>query len=61
MRHAVGELVVQHILVRRQGRGTFVATHTADCYLFQFFRDPGVPELIRCVATPPIIMGCWPA
>ena len=44
MRHAVGELVAQHILVRRQGRSTFVATHTANCVLFQFFRDPGAPS-----------------
>ncbi len=37
LRHAVDELVAEHILVRRQGRGTFVATHDADRFLFQFF------------------------
>ena len=37
LRHAVDELVAEHILVRRQGRGTFVATHNADRFLFQFF------------------------
>jgi GntR family transcriptional regulator len=37
LRHAVDELVAEHILVRRQGRGTFVATHSADRFLFQFF------------------------
>ena len=37
LRRAVDELVAEHILVRRQGRGTFVATHTADRFLFQFF------------------------
>lgn len=37
LRRAVGELVAEHILVRRQGRGTFVATHNADRFLFQFF------------------------
>ncbi len=37
VRHAVDELVAEHILVRRQGRGTFVATHDADRFLFQFF------------------------
>ncbi len=37
LRHAVDELAAEHILVRRQGRGTFVATHTADRFLFQFF------------------------
>lgn len=37
LRHAVDELAAEHILVRRQGRGTFVATHSADRFLFQFF------------------------
>jgi GntR family transcriptional regulator len=37
LRHAVDELVAEHILARRQGRGTFIATHSADRFLFQFF------------------------
>ena len=37
LRRAVDDLVTEHILVRRQGRGTFVATHTSDRFLFQFF------------------------
>ncbi len=37
LRRAVDELVAEHILVRRQGRGTFVATHGSDRFLFQFF------------------------
>ena len=48
VRHAVDELVAEHILVRRQGRGTFVATHSADRFLFQFFhieRDGGLREV----------------
>jgi GntR family transcriptional regulator len=48
LRHAVGELVAEHILVRRQGRGTFVATHSADRFLFQFFhveRSDGLREV----------------
>ena len=47
LRHAVGELVGEHILVRHQGRGTFVATHHADRFLFQFFhveRSDGLRE-----------------
>jgi GntR family transcriptional regulator len=47
LRRAVDELVAEHILVRRQGRGTFVATHNADRFLFQFFhveRGDGVRE-----------------
>jgi GntR family transcriptional regulator len=48
LRHAVDELVAEHILVRRQGRGTFVATHNADRFLFQFFhveRSDGLREV----------------
>ena len=44
LRRAVDELAAEHILVRRQGRGTFVATHNTDRFLFQFFhveRDDG--------------------
>ncbi len=37
LRKAVDELVAEHILVRRQGRGTFVATHDSARFLFQFF------------------------
>lgn len=37
IRHAVDELVAEHILVRRQGRGTYVAVHNTDRFLFQFF------------------------
>ena len=47
LRHAVDELVAEHILVRRQGRGTFVALHNADRFLFQFFhveRSDGLRE-----------------
>jgi len=47
LRHAVDELAADHIIVRRQGRGTFVATHNADRFLFQFFhveRSDGLRE-----------------
>jgi GntR family transcriptional regulator len=55
LRHAVDELVAEHILVRRQGRGTFVALHSADRFLFQFFhveRSDGLREvpLVELVA-----------
>jgi GntR family transcriptional regulator len=54
LRHAVDELVAEHILVRRQGLGTFAATHTPDRFLFQFFhverrdglREPPQVELL---------------
>jgi GntR family transcriptional regulator len=48
LRHAVDELVAEHILVRRQGRGTYVALHTADRFLFGFFhveRGDGLREI----------------
>lgn len=47
LRQAVGELVAEHILLRRQGRGTFVATHSTERFLFQFFhveRNDGLRE-----------------
>ena len=47
VRRAVDDLVAELILVRRQGRGTFVATHTSDRFLFQFFhieRSDGLRE-----------------
>ena len=37
LRRAVDELVHEHVLVRQQGRGTFVALHSIDRFLFQFF------------------------
>jgi GntR family transcriptional regulator len=50
LRHAVDELVAEHILVRRQGRGTYVALHNTDRFLFQFFhveRSDGLREAPR--------------
>jgi GntR family transcriptional regulator len=50
LRRAVDELVAEHILIRRQGRGTYVATHNADRFLFQFFhveRSDGLREAPR--------------
>lgn len=37
IRHAVTELVAENLLVREQGRGTFVASHTRDYMLNVFF------------------------
>lgn len=37
LRKAVDELVHEHVLVRRQGKGTFVVLHSDDRLLFQFF------------------------
>jgi GntR family transcriptional regulator len=50
VRHAVDELVSENIVARQQGLGTFVATHTADRFLYQFFhvqRQDGLRESPR--------------
>ena len=41
VRRAIDELVAEHILVRQQGRGTFVATHTPKRMLYRFFHIVG--------------------
>ena len=41
IRKAIDELVAERILVRHQGRGTFVAAHTEDRTLFYFFHIVG--------------------
>lgn len=41
LRRAVDELVADHILVRQQGRGTFVGRQDRDRFMFQFFRIEG--------------------
>jgi GntR family transcriptional regulator len=41
IRKAIDELVAERILLRQQGRGTFVATHTEDRTLFYFFHIVG--------------------
>jgi GntR family transcriptional regulator len=38
LRKSVDELVHEHVLIRRQGKGTFVAVHNNGRFLFQFFR-----------------------
>jgi GntR family transcriptional regulator len=37
VRRALDDLVAEKILVRRQGRGTFVATHSQDRAMYHFF------------------------
>jgi GntR family transcriptional regulator len=41
IRKAIDELVAERILLRQQGRGTFVATHSEDRTLFYFFHIVG--------------------
>jgi GntR family transcriptional regulator len=52
LRRAVDELVHEHVLVRRQGKGTFVASHSPARFMFQFFHvephwDFGDDEAMR--------------
>lgn len=60
VRKALDEMTAEKLLVRRQGRGTFVARHDESRILFQFFKivpDTGVqvfPESqLRSVVTAP--------
>ena len=46
LRRAVDELVHEHVLIRRQGKGTYVALHNDDRFLFQFFHvEPRIVEI----------------
>ncbi len=38
VRKAIDELAAEHIVVRRQGKGTFVASHNEPAYQFRFLR-----------------------
>lgn len=38
VRKALDEMAAENLLVRRQGRGTFVARHGEGAFLFQFFK-----------------------
>jgi GntR family transcriptional regulator len=38
VRKAIDELADEHILLRRQGRGTFVASHSEPAYQYRFLR-----------------------
>lgn len=51
VRKAITELVENNVLVRRQGKGTFVANHNEDRSLFHFFhivRDNGKKVMPKC-------------
>src|SRR3954468_1771940 len=50
VRKAIDELASEHIVVRRQGKGTYVASHNEPAYQFRFLRvladsgDKGYPD-----------------
>ena len=59
VRKAIDELAASHLVVRRQGKGTFVATHAEQHVQFRFLKlvpDSGIPgsvgpaqrEIIEC-------------
>jgi GntR family transcriptional regulator len=52
LRKAVDELVHEHILVRRQGKGTFVAMHNNDRFMFQFFHVEPRPDVFDSRVVP---------
>jgi GntR family transcriptional regulator len=50
VRKAIDELATEHLLVRRQGKGTFVATHAEERTQYRFLRlqpDEGQPGGMR--------------
>lgn len=59
VRKAIDSLAAENILIRRQGKGTFVATHNADVIKLRFLRLTSVDgqkellqnEFISCVKT----------
>jgi arylsulfatase A-like enzyme len=52
VRKAIDELAVENLLVRRQGKGTFVATHAEDQNPKQYLPQPASMSLYRDVTVP---------
>jgi GntR family transcriptional regulator len=56
VRKAIDELAAENLLIRRQGKGTFVATHNEDRAQFRFLRlladdgaeHPHISKLLEC-------------
>ena len=55
VRKAIDEMAAENLLVRRQGKGTFVATHNDPRSFFRFLRlvpnEGGLPRPIFCTLT----------
>jgi len=56
VRKAVDELAAENLLVRRQGKGTFVATHTEPRAQFRFLRL--VPDAGEVVPAQSVFLDC---
>jgi len=56
VRKAIDELAAENLLVRRQGKGTFVATHQEDGWQYRFLRlEPDSGEKFQLVNQ---FLGC---
>ena len=53
LRRAVDELVLEQVLTRRQGKGTYVTQHNNERFLFQFFKVQERPEPGAATLTVP--------
>ncbi|MBI4756309.1 MAG: GntR family transcriptional regulator [Betaproteobacteria bacterium] len=59
VRKAIDEMAAENLLVRRQGKGTYVATHADPRSLFRFLRL--VPEQGALSAPVSVPLECWRA
>ena len=59
VRKAIDEMAAENMLVRRQGKGTFVATHTDPRSFFRFLRL--VPDSGEITPTHSKPIDCWRA
>lgn len=59
MRKAVDEMAAENLLVRRQGKGTFVATHSDPRAFFRFLRL--VPLSGEVEPSKSVPLECWRA
>ncbi|WP_153108882.1 GntR family transcriptional regulator [Propionivibrio limicola] len=57
VRKAIDELAAEHLLVRRQGKGTFVATHADPRIFSRFLRVAANDGDLQPLRSEPL--GCW--
>ena len=59
VRKAIDELATENLLVRRQGKGTFVATHAEERFQFRFLKlqpDHGNPQSQGPAQSPQLLL-----
>ncbi len=59
VRKAIDEMAAENLLLRRQGKGTFVASHNDPRAFFRFLRL--VPTTARSQTTRSVPLECWRA